>query len=92
MLAGGIRKPTLYGTSSALVSIVSGRVRAPVQIIVEDDHDALGQRPGALMTVSADEPPGLHVALAFHVDEPHRLRDEVVAQELPGRTRDLDLV
>ena len=36
----------LYGTSSALVSIVSGRVRAPVQIIVEDDHDALGQRPG----------------------------------------------
>jgi hypothetical protein len=40
------RKATLYGTSSALVSIVSGRVRAPVQIIVEDDHDALGQRPG----------------------------------------------
>jgi hypothetical protein len=40
------RKPTLYGTSSALVSIVSGRVRAPAQIIVEDDHDALGQRPG----------------------------------------------
>jgi hypothetical protein len=37
---------TLYGTLSALVSIVSGRVRAPVQIIVEDDHDALGQRPG----------------------------------------------
>jgi hypothetical protein len=45
-----------------------------------------------LMTVSADEPPGLHVALAFYVDEPYRLRDEVVAQELPGRTRDLDLV
>jgi hypothetical protein len=40
------RKATLYGTSSALVRIVSGRVRAPVQIIVEDDHDALGQRPG----------------------------------------------
>src|SRR5215211_8830017 len=46
----------------------------------------------ALTTVPADEPPGLHVPLAFHVDEPHRLRDEVVAQELPGRTRDLDLV
>jgi hypothetical protein len=46
----------------------------------------------ALTTVPADEPPGLHVALAFHVNEPHRLRDEVVAQELPGRTRDLDLV
>ena len=46
----------------------------------------------ALTTVPADEPPGLHVALAFHVDESHRLRDEVVAQKLPGRTRDLDLV
>jgi hypothetical protein len=46
----------------------------------------------ALTTVPADEPPGFHIALAFHVDEPHRLRDEVVAQELPGRTRDLDLV
>jgi hypothetical protein len=37
---------TLHGRSSPLVSIVSGRVRAPVQIIVEDDHDALGQPPG----------------------------------------------
>jgi hypothetical protein len=46
----------------------------------------------ALTTLPADEPPGLHVALAFHEDEPHRLRDEVVAHELPGRTRDLDLV
>jgi hypothetical protein len=51
----------------------------------------LGNAP-ALMTVSADDPPGFHVALALHVDEPYRLRDEVVAQELPGRTRDLDLV
>ena len=46
----------------------------------------------ALKTVPADQPPGLHVALAFHLDEPHRLRDKVVAQELPGRTGDLDLV
>jgi len=50
------------------------------------------QTEPALVTVSADEPPGFHVALAFHVDEPYRLSDEVVAQELPGRTRDLDLV
>ena len=57
----------------------------------ETEMMPLGNAP-ALMTVSADEPPRLHVALAFYVDEPHRLRDEVVAQELPGRTRDLDLV
>src|SRR5918994_4002995 len=37
--------PTLYRTSSApSVSIVSRCVRAPVQIVAEDDHDALGQR------------------------------------------------
>ena len=42
----GRYRATLYGTLSALVSIVLGRVRAPVQIIVEDDHDALGQRRG----------------------------------------------
>ena len=46
----------------------------------------------ALMSVSADEPPGLHVALAFDVDEPGRLGEEVVGQELPGGTGDLDLV
>ena len=57
----------------------------------ETEMMPLGNAP-ALMTVSADEPPRLHVALAFYIDEPHRLRDEVVAQELPGRTRDLDLV
>jgi NUDIX domain-containing protein len=46
----------------------------------------------ALKTVPAGQPPGLHLALAFHADEPHRLGDEVVTQELPGRTADLDLV
>ena len=40
----------------------------------------------------ADEPPGLDRALALHVDEPDRLGHEVVAQELPRRARDLDLV
>src|SRR5919109_4950151 len=46
----------------------------------------------SLTAFPADEPPGLHLALAFDVDEPHRLGDEVVAQQLPGRPRDLDLV
>jgi hypothetical protein len=46
----------------------------------------------SLTAVPADEPPGLHLALAFHVDEPHWLRDEVVAQQLPGGAGDLDLV
>jgi nucleoside-diphosphate-sugar epimerase len=38
------------------------------------------------------DPPGLHLALALHVDEPHWLRDEVVAQQLPGGASDLDFV
>jgi release factor glutamine methyltransferase len=45
-----------------------------------------------LTTIPADEAPGLHLTLAFHVDEPQRLGQELVAQQLPGRTRDLDLV
>src|SRR5918995_6588740 len=39
-----------------------------------------------------DEPPRLDLALALHLDETERLGEEVVAQALPGRARDLDLV
>ena len=39
-----------------------------------------------------DEAPRFHLALALHVDQPDRLDHEVVAQELPSRPRDLDLV
>src|SRR5918992_1707465 len=45
-----------------------------------------------LVASLADEPPGFHLALAFHVDDPHWLCGEVVAQQLPGGAGDLDLV
>src|SRR5215213_6345145 len=66
-----------------------GRLRAPASI-APPAYD----RPTApaLTAIPADESPGLHLAFAFHVDEPDRLGDEVGAQQLPGRTRDLDLV
>ena len=57
------------GSDHACFRCFDDRLGALAQIIVEDDHGGLGQRP-ALMTVPADEPPGFHVALAFHVDEP----------------------
>src|SRR5829696_1230307 len=68
------------------------RTRADIGGPVEWGRRVLIALAPALTTVPAHETPGLHFTLAFHLYEPHRLRDEVLAQELPGRTRDLDLV
>jgi hypothetical protein len=83
-----VRAPLLHSDPRALVGerADEGAVRS------NGGRRVLIALAPALTTVPADQPPGLHLALAFHVDEPHRLGDEVVAQELTGRTCDLDLV
>src|SRR5688572_17615794 len=60
---------------------------------IHASNASVAHRPRARLTaVRAYEPPRLDLALPLHVHEPDRLGDEVVAQELPGRARDLNLV
>jgi hypothetical protein len=78
-----VRPQRLYACTTMQKGIVA--------LLTTSGPDTIALAP-ALTTVSTDESPGFYVALAFHVDQPHWLCDEVVAQQLPGRTGDLNLV
>jgi release factor glutamine methyltransferase len=75
-----------------LLTVARERLTAHGAVVFQLHRRVVRATRTDLTAIPSDEPPGLHLTLALHVDEPQSLGRELVAQQLPGRTRDLDLV